>query len=58
MKRYQRSWINKIKNKKFNSDLLYVCDEIIDDDTGHTDELSQCLAKEIKELLRIIRSTE
>ena len=47
MKVYQQIWILLLEKAQTTSDVLKVCKEIVADDTGATDQLSQLLAKTI-----------
>jgi len=53
MKKYQKAWIAQLKDAWNNPDknciLWKVTTEIIEDDTGDTDELTQELAKWLAE---------
>ncbi len=50
IKKYQELWVVRIANRKNDNELINVCNLIVSDDTGGTDELSQLLAKEILKL--------
>ena len=52
LKAYQNNWWVDLVYKNNENDLERVCLEIIADDTGHTDKLTQRLAKEILTLLK------
>jgi len=58
MKAYQKLWIKELRDEKLNTKLYDICRDIISDDTGGTDELSQVLAKEILNLLTTLRGME
>ena len=58
MKKYQENWVESLSectepwNKtNMKNNVLGLCCQIIGDDTGDTDELSQCLAKILKRLI-------
>lgn len=55
LKVYQEQWVVEIANRVNDTTLTEVCQKIVGDDTGGTDELSQLLAKEILNLTEIIR---
>ena len=47
MKFYQERWLAKLNEAKNKKDIEAVCKEIIKDDTGGTDALTQSLAKKL-----------
>lgn len=49
MKQYQKTWVKKLKESTTIEEVIEVCEDIVGDDTGTTDELSQTLAKIILE---------
>lgn len=50
MKKYQQLWLESLTHAQNKSEIAAICEEILDDDTGGTDALTQKLA----ELLRFI----
>lgn len=49
MTKYQEEWSNRIKANAIGDTILSVCEEIVLDDTGHTDPLTMALAQVIIE---------
>jgi len=45
LKVYQERWVVRLAEAKSKKDTKAVCEEIVADDTGDTDELTQYLAK-------------
>ena len=50
---YQQRWLDVINATDDCEVLLEICTEIINDDSGQTDQLTQALAKELYEILFI-----
>ena len=50
VKAYQIEWFKVLKNRTDKTELATVLDEIIADDTGATDPLTQELAKILKQV--------
>jgi len=51
MKQYQENWLESINEDEGNNNLLRVCCDIKDDDTGCTDALTMRLAEILKQRL-------
>jgi hypothetical protein len=45
MKAYQEQWLERLQSATRAEQVLAVCQKIVNDDTGHTDALTQALAK-------------
>lgn len=47
MKKYQEEWLARIEANAIGDTILSVCEEIVLDDTGHTNPLTMALAQVI-----------